>query len=113
LDAVADNTSAQIFDAMPNRARWVIYGKLAEELPTIMQPGQMIFMMKQIEGFWLTRWMQEKDIGEKMGAIQKAQQLFASGEWQTDVTAVLSLEEMMKRGPEELAKPNGKVFLKP
>jgi len=113
LDAVADNTSAQIFDAMPNKARWVIYGKLAEELPTILQPGQLIFMMKQIEGFWLTRWMQEKDMGEKMGAIRKAQQLFASGEWQTDVTAVLSLEEMMERGPEELAKPNGKVFIRP
>ncbi|MDD9911071.1 MAG: zinc-binding dehydrogenase [Ahrensia sp.] len=113
LDAVANNQSAQIFDAMPNRARWVIYGKLDDELPTIMQPGQMIFMMKQIEGFWLTRWMQEKDMGEKMGAIQKAQQLFASGEWQTDVTAIVPLSQAMDRVPEELAKPNGKVFIKP
>lgn len=113
LDAVANNQSAQIFDAMPNRARWVIYGKLDEELPTILQPGQMIFMMKQIEGFWLTRWMNEKPMNEKLGAIQKAQQLFASGEWQTDVTAIVPMSEAIERVPAELAKPNGKVFIKP
>lgn len=113
LDAVANNQSSMIFDAMPNRSRWVIYGKLDDELPTITQPGQLIFMMKTIEGFWLTRWMTEKSMGEKMGAIQKAQQLFASGEWQTDVTAIVPLSEAIDRLPEELAKPNGKVFIKP
>lgn len=113
LDAVANNQSALIFDAMPNKARWIIYGKLDAELPVIRQPGQMIFMMKQIEGFWLTRWMNEKPMAEKMGAIQKAQKLFASGEWQTDVTAVVALSEAVERVAEELAKPNGKVFIKP
>ena len=113
LDAVANQTSADVFDAMGKKARWVIYGKLDEELPTLKQPGQMIFLMKQIEGFWLTRWMMESDMATKMGAIQTAQKRFATGEWSTDVTATLSLEEAHERLPEELAKPNGKVFLKP
>ena len=113
LDAVADQTSADIHDAMPNRARWIIYGKLSEELPTIKQPGAMIFQSKVIEGFWLTRWMQDSDMATKMGAIQQAQQRFASGEWKTDVTAIVPLDEAIDRVPEELAKPNGKVFIKP
>lgn len=113
LDAVANQTCAAIFNAMPNRSRWVIYGKLDEELPTILQPGQMIFQSKQIEGFWLTRWMMEKPLAEKMGAIQTVQKRFAGGDWQTDVTAIISLEEATAAVPEELSKPNGKVFIKP
>lgn len=113
LDAVANQTCAQIFDAMPNNSRWVIYGKLDEELPTIIQPGQMIFQSKVIEGFWLTRWMMEKPLAEKMATIQNVQKRFSSGEWQTDVTAIVPLEDAIARVPEELAKPNGKVFIQP
>ena len=113
LDAVANQVSAQVFAAMGRHARWIVYGKLDTELPTLLEPGQLIFMMKQIEGFWLVRWMQETPTADKLAAIETAQQRFAAGEWKTDVTAVLSLEEAMTRLPEELAKPNGKVFINP
>ncbi len=113
LDAVANQVSASVFTAMGRRARWVIYGKLDTEAPTLLEPGQLIFMMKQIEGFWLVRWMQETAAADKRAAIEAAQSRFASGAWRTDVTAVLSLEEAMTHLPAELAKPNGKVFLKP
>ncbi len=113
LDAVANELSAKVFATMGRHARWVIYGKLDTELPTLLEPGHMIFLMKKIEGFWLVRWMQETSMADKMAAIQAAQGRFASGEWKTDVTAVLSLDEAMTRLPEELAKPDGKVFIKP
>ncbi len=113
LDAVANQVSARIFNAMGRRARWIVYGKLDTEVPQLLEPGQLIFMMKQIEGFWLVRWMQETPTADKMAAIEAAQKRFAGGEWKTDVTAVLSLEEAMTRLPTELAKPNGKVFLRP
>ena len=113
LDAVANQVSAKVFAAMGRRARWVIYGKLDPEVPTLLEPGHLIFMMKRIEGFWLLDWLQETSMADKMAAIQTAQMRFASGEWKTDVTAILSLEEAMTRLPAELAKPNGKVFIKP
>lgn len=113
LDAVSNQVSARIFDAMPNKSRWVIYGKLDEELPTILQPGQMIFQSKRIEGFWLTRWMMEQPLAQKMEVIQSVQKRFASGAWKTDVTAIVPLDEAIARVPEELSKPNGKVFIKP
>ena len=113
LDAVANQVSAKVFAAMGHHGRWVIYGKLDIELPTLLEPGQFIFMMKRIEGFWLTRWMQETPTADKAAAIESAQKRFAGGEWKTDVTAVLSLEEAMAALPAELAKPNGKVFIKP
>lgn len=113
LDAVANELSAKVFAAMGRHARWVIYGKLDTELPTLFEPGHMIFLMKKIEGFWLVRWMRETAMADKMAAIQAVQTRFTTGEWKTDVTAVLSLDEAMTRLPEELAKPDGKVFIKP
>jgi len=113
LDAIANQVGAKVFAAMGRRARWVIYGKLDTELPTLLEPGHLIFLMKRIEGFWLTRWMRETETADKMTVIESAQRRFASGEWKTDVTAILSLEEAMTRLPEELAKPDGKVFLRP
>ena len=113
LDAVANPVSEAVFRAMPKKARWIIYGKLDGDAPALHEPGQMIFMEKRIEGFWLTKWMMESSMEEKMGAIQEAQKRFASGEWQTDVTAVVPLSEAMARVPEELAKPDGKVFIDP
>ena len=113
LDAVSNQLSAKVFNMMGRGARWVIYGKLDEELPTLLEPGQMIFMSKRIEGFWLTKWMMEKPLADKMTTIQQAQKNFASGAWQTDVTAIIPLADAIARLPEELAKPNGKVFIAP
>ena len=113
LDAVANQCCARIFDAMPNSSRWIIYGKLDEEPPTIIAPGQMIFQSKVIEGFWLTRWMREQPLEQKMAVIQQVQKRFATGAWKTDVTAIVALADAVDRLPEVLAKPNGKVFIKP
>ena len=113
LDAVANQTSAAIFDVMPNRGRWIIYGKLDEELPTIKMPGQMIFQSKRIEGFWLTQWMRRTPLIRKLSVIRTAQTRFASGDWATDVTAIIPMSEAANRLTEELAKPNGKVFINP
>ena len=61
LDAVGDQFTADLFFAMPSQARWVNYGKLSTEAPALTELGQMIFRGKQIEGFWLTRWMKQVD----------------------------------------------------
>lgn len=113
LDAVANQTSAEIFNAMPGKSRWVVYGKLDEQLPTILQPGQLIFQSKCIEGFWLSRWLKETPLAQKIGVIQQVQKRFATGGWQTDVTAIVPMAEAMDRLAGELSKPDGKVFIKP
>ncbi|CAN7681696.1 zinc-binding dehydrogenase [Mesorhizobium caraganae] len=112
LDAVTGPLASVIFDAMPKRARWIIYGRLDPDTTIIREPGQMIFQHKHIEGFWLVEWMRQ--FRDRRGpAIMEAQKRFSDGRWSTDVTAVLPLDEAMAKVPVELAKPNGKVFLKP
>ncbi|MBZ9897896.1 MULTISPECIES: zinc-binding dehydrogenase [unclassified Mesorhizobium] len=112
LDAVTGPLASAIFNAMPKRSRWIIYGRLDPEATIIREPGQLIFQHKHIEGFWLSEWMrQHKD--RRGPAILEAQKRFSDGRWTTDVTAVVPLAEAMARVPAELARPNGKVFIRP
>ncbi|MFC3325380.1 zinc-binding dehydrogenase [Mesorhizobium cantuariense] len=112
LDAVTGPLASAIFDAMPKRSRWIIYGRLDPEATVIREPGQLIFQHKHIEGFWLSEWMRQ--FRDRRGpAILEAQKRFSDGRWSTDVTAVVPLAEAMARVPAELAKPNGKVFIRP
>lgn len=112
LDAVTGPLASAIFDVMPKRSRWIIYGRLDPEATIIREPGQLIFQHKHIEGFWLSEWMRQ--FRDRRGpAILEAQKRFSDGRWSTDVTAVVPLAEAMALVPTELAKPNGKVFIRP
>lgn len=112
LDAVTGPLASAIFHAMPKRARWIIYGRLDTDATIIREPGQLIFQHKHIEGFWLSEWMRQSR--DRRGpAILEAQKRFSDGRWSTDVTAVVPLAEAIARVPTELAKPNGKVFIRP
>lgn len=112
LDAVTGPLASAIFNAMPKRSRWIIYGRLDAEPTVIREPGQLIFQHKHIEGFWLSEWMRQfRDL--RGPAIMEAQKRFSDGRWSTDVTAVVPLDEAITRVAGELAKPNGKVFIKP
>lgn len=113
LDAVADQISEQVFCAMPNKARWVIYGKLSADLPKLTQTGQLIFMSKQIEGFWLTRWMTETPPADQMRVVTEVQARFADGRWKTDVSAHLRLRDVVGALADALKKSDGKVIITP
>ncbi|SOH94653.1 NADPH:quinone reductase [Monaibacterium marinum] len=113
LDAVGDQATADLFFAMPNRARWVNYGKLSTTPPQLTQMGQLIFQQKVIEGFWLTRWMKDT-APQKLGAvIAEVQERFVSGKWQTDVAAIVPLADVMQSLPAATKVVDGKVFIKP
>lgn len=111
LDAVTGPLAATIFNAMPRRARWIIYGRLDQTVTPIQEPGQLIFMQKKVEGFWLTEWMRSTDPDRRGAAVLEAQKRFVDGRWATDVTAIVPLAQAIERVAPELAKPNGKVFI--
>lgn len=113
LDAVTGPLAGAIFSAMPKRARWIIYGRLDASTTPIPEPGQLIFQAKRIEGFWLTEWMRAAGPEGRAKAVTEAQRRFSDGRWATDVTATVPLADAVGRVAEELAKPNGKVFISP
>jgi len=113
LDAVTGKLGGTVFNAMGRGARWVIYGRMDSGETIIPEPGQLIFMHKHIEGFWLSAWMQVTPDERKAGVVMEAQKRFADGRWKTDVTAIVPLAEAMECLPGELEKPDGKVFMAP
>jgi len=113
LDAVANQVSADVFFAMPAGARWVVYGKLDPEPPVMREMGQFVFMHKQIEGFWLTRWFMSTPRDEQVRAIAEVQERFASGKWVTEVDKRVRLRDAIDELAGALNSTRGKVMLIP
>ena len=113
LDAVGDQFTADLFFAMPRHAVWVNYGKLATEAPQLTQLGQLIFMSKRIEGFWLTRWMKQVGADRVRAGFVEVQDRFISGAWHTDVAGIVPLEKAMTDLPTLLKQKDGKAFIDP
>ncbi len=113
LDAVANQVSADIFAAMPNRSRWVVYGKLDPQPPRLDAMGQFVFMEKEIVGFWLTRWFMSTPPQEQMRVIGEVQERFVSGQWQTEVSDRIRFADAMSTLADALRRPEGKVMLVP
>lgn len=109
LDAVAGGASPAIFGAMGRGARWIIYGKLDDSGAAIPEPGEMIFLDKKVEGFWLSTWFRTAPLWKKMMVTHHVQARFRDGRWQTDIVAEIPLSDAIARLPEALAMPDGKV----
>ena len=113
LDAVAGPQQARVHQAMGNGARWVVYGRLDPEPPTIKHPEQFIFQRKRVEGFWLSDWFQSASLIQKARAARAIRKRFERGDWQTDVAEIVPLEDAIERLPQARTKTDGKVFLEP
>lgn len=113
LDAVADQISEQVFVSMPNGARWVCYGNLGGQPPSLTRIGQLIFMDKQIEGFWLTKWMRNTPKIDQIRVVGEVQARFADGRWKTDISARLRLAETLSGLADVTRKIDGKVIIQP
>lgn len=113
LDAVGDQFTADLFFAMPKHSTWVTYGKLGKEAPALTQIGQLIFMNKRIEGFWLTRWMKQVGADRVRAGFVEIQERFINGDWVTDVAGIVPLSQAMDALPAMMAQPDGKTFIDP
>ncbi len=113
LDAVAGQLAADLFTAMPARARWIIYGKLDTEAPVLKEAGQFIFMGKKIEGYWLMNWFRQASILTKLRTLRAVQNRFISGAWNTEVVATVRLADVMRDLPDALKLGDGKVMIVP
>ncbi len=109
LDAVAGPSSAALFKAMGQNARWVVYGKLAPEPMEVLDPSELIFMGKKVEGYWTTGWANQTSFLRKLRVFGQVQNRFRDGRWTTDVSAEVPLDRALQLLPEALRRPDGKV----
>ena len=113
IDAVVDATSTRVFNAMGKNSTWLVYGSLSPDIPPISDPGGMIFQSKTIRGFWLTPWLLETSLEDKIAVFGEVQARFGDGRWSTDVGATIALGDVMTDLADTLSDPRGKVFITP
>ena len=113
LDAVSDQISETVFTLLPNFAHWVIYGKLSPTPVQMSQLGQLVFTQKVVEGFWLTRWMQDQKPERMMELAKEVQGRFLDGTWTTDVAVELSLKDVVTGLADATNQKDGKIMIYP
>jgi len=113
IDAVVDGTSTQIFNAMGRSSTWLVYGSLSPDVPSISDPGGLIFQDKTIRGFWLSPWLTNTSLEEKIAVFGEVQARFGDGRWGTDVAATVALGDVVTGLADALDDSRGKVFITP
>ncbi|MDO6965366.1 zinc-binding dehydrogenase [Rhizobium alvei] len=113
IDAVANQISADLFFAMPNRTQWLVYGKLDMSAVDMTRIATLVFTGKTITGFWLVEWFRTTPPERQMAVIAKVQERFVSGLWTTEVSDIVPLGEAMAAMPVALNRRAGKVMIRP
>jgi len=78
FDAVSGEITGQLIDCMPTDSSVLIYGLLSSA-PMPIDPHQLIFYKKQVEGFWLPNWIQQRGVVKTILTIRKAIKLVRAG----------------------------------
>ncbi len=75
FDAVAGAMTTRLLGAMPPEARVIVYGGLAGELISV-NPGDLIFNQRCVEGFYLARWIAHQN---PVALLRMQRQLYRLG----------------------------------
>lgn len=74
FECVGGKMVQQLLDAAPKGSKLFIYGRLSADACEI-SPGDLIFTGNQIQGFWLTNWLKNKNILQTIINTRKIQSL--------------------------------------
>jgi NADPH2:quinone reductase len=112
FDAVAGELTGRVLGAMSSGARIIVYGALSGE-GCMIDPRSIIFEGKQVEGFWLSKWLRSQAMWKMLRTTRRVQRLIAS-DLRTEIRARLSLEEAPE-GIQEYARhmTGGKILFIP
>jgi NADPH2:quinone reductase len=112
FDAVGGELTRHLASAMPPGSQIVVYGALSGE-NCQMHPSDLIFNGEKLEGFWLSHWIKDKNLLQKILFLHKVKSLLTH-ELQTHIQARFPLEKVTQAI--ELYKKErsqGKVLLLP
>lgn len=74
FDAIAGDSPQAMLDAMPPHSRVTVYGGLSQQ-PVQVNAMTLIFEDKQVDGFWLTTWVGQKNLLQNFLIWRRAQKL--------------------------------------
>jgi NADPH:quinone reductase-like Zn-dependent oxidoreductase len=77
FDAIGGKMVQQLLNSTPKGSKLFIYGRLSGDSCEI-NPGELIFTGNQIQGFWLTGWLKNKNLLQSVQNTRKIQKLIGN-----------------------------------
>lgn len=114
FDAVGDELSGQIFNAMADDSELVVYGGLSNKPATGIGLKDLIFKNKIITGFNLMDWKSEIDSFEFKKVSNELQEKIINGVYRTEIQESVGLDQIVKGLKTYLGNMSGgKILVKP
>ncbi len=112
FDTVGGVLTRRLLAAMPPGSTVMVYGGLAEQ-PSQADIGDLVFHGKTVTGFWLTRWLPQKNPVQSLRLWKKVQRLIGA-ELSSEIRATYPLESVVDAvSSYEAAMSSGKVLVIP
>ena len=93
FEAVGGEMTGKVFNVLPEGSSVYVYGALSEEACDNIDPIELIFRQKTVNGFYLGTWLQERGSLGVLRAASRAQKMLIDGRIETKVQRTVSLEE--------------------
>ena len=112
LDAIAGGMTGRLLKAMPDGATVVVYGALEHEDCRLIDPIDLLFQGKRVEGFYLGRYVDSLSLLRLLSLIRRAQSLVVAGVLTTTIQTRLKFEDVPQLLAETLQRSSeGKTLL--
>jgi NADPH:quinone reductase len=95
FDAIAGGMSGTLINSMPRGSAVYVYGALSEEPCAAIDPVEVVFNDKSLQGFYLGNWLRQQGV---LGALRTAnyvQKSIAAGRISTQTQRRLKLDEVV------------------
>ena len=114
FDAVGGEMTGLFLNTLPSFSKVVLYGGLAGGSLLGIDPMDIIFKGKKLEGFNLNQWIANKNMEELETINNKIQDLIITGKMKTEIQASFKLDDVVN-GIRTYIKSmsSGKVLFKP
>ena len=111
IDPVGGETGSAVVGCLGENGRLLVYGTL-DENPLNFSPRQLMTGGSRVEGFWLSRWMQEQGLLGKLKLVRQITRLMLSGVLVSEVGETYPLDQIAE-AVKQAEKParGGKVLL--
>jgi NADPH:quinone reductase len=111
VDPVGGETGTQMFNALGENGRLVVYGTLTNE-PIQVHSRQVIAGQRTVEGFWLGHWMRGRSIPQSLILFKEIARQMRAGVLTTEIAGKYPLDAILEavRASEAVGKA-GKVLL--
>jgi len=98
FDAVAGDMTGILLDSLPPKGTCFVYGRLSNQGASGIQPLDLIYRNKKLEGFFLTSWIMQGGMWAAFNRIRTATSLVHGGlrpdGWSSSTFTDCTLEEM-------------------